>query len=133
MRFVLRRIGPKQLIAGLLLAALVTAGGAAQRSAAGRPGQHEAQTASVLESAIASKQSQLASLRRNIENAGCEFAADDPSIEACRQLEGQARQLEVEIDELMARAGPAWAGSQTPPAGAGMLLRTPVLSTSPSG
>ena len=62
--------------------------------------------ASVLESTIASKQHQLASLRRDIDNAGCEFAADDASIEACRQLDWRARSLEAEIDELKARAGP---------------------------
>lgn len=49
---------------------------------------------------------QLASLKRDIDNAGCEFAADDASIEACQQLEGRARRLEAEIDELKARVGP---------------------------
>jgi hypothetical protein len=47
--------------------------------------------ASVLESGIASKLHQLATLKRDIDNAGCEFAADDGCIEACRQLEMRAR------------------------------------------
>jgi hypothetical protein len=106
MRFALRRIGFKPLLAGALLAGLATAGGAALMPASGKTGQKASPIASVLESTIASKQHQLASLRRDIDNAGCEFAADDASIEACRQLEGRARSLEAEIDELKARAGP---------------------------
>ncbi len=107
MRFALRRIGFKPLLALALVAGLATAGGAALMPASGKTGQHYAPMASVLESTIASKLHQLASLRRDIDNAGCEFAADDASIEACRQLEGRARSLEAEIDELKARAGPA--------------------------
>ena len=106
MRFALLRIGSKPLLALALLAGLATAGGAALMPASGKTGQHYAPMASVLESTIASKLHQLASLRRDIDNAGCEFAADDASIEACRQLEGRARSLEAEIDELKARAGP---------------------------
>jgi hypothetical protein len=94
------------MLTGALLAALATAGGAALMPASGKTGQQYAPMASVLESTIASKQHQLASLRRDIDNAGCEFAADDVSIEACRQLDGRARSLEAEIDELKARAGP---------------------------
>lgn len=106
MRFALRRMGPKPVLTGALLAALATAGGAALMPASGKTGQQASPMASVLESTIASKQHQLASLRRDIDNAGCEFAADDASIEACRQLDGRARSLEAEIDELKARAGP---------------------------
>ena len=108
MRFALRRIGFRPLLAGALLAGLATAGGAALMPASGKTGQHYAPMASVLESTIASKLHQLASLKRDIDNAGCEFAADDASIEACRQLEGRARSLEAEIDELKARTGPTW-------------------------
>jgi hypothetical protein len=74
--------------------------------AAGKTGQQSAREAPVLASAIASKLRQLASLKRDIDEGGCEFAADDASIEACRQLEAQARSLEAEIEELKARAGP---------------------------
>jgi hypothetical protein len=75
--------------------------------ASGKTGQQTAPTTSVLESAIASKLHQLASLKRNIDDAVCEFAADDASIEACGQLEARARSLEAEIEELKARVGPA--------------------------
>jgi Protein of unknown function (DUF2865) len=74
--------------------------------ASGKTGQQSAPEPTVLASTIASKLYQLASLRRNIDDAGCEFAADDSSIEACQQLEGRARSLEAEIEELKARAGP---------------------------
>jgi hypothetical protein len=106
MRFALRRIGFKPLLMGALLVTLATVGNAALMPASGKTGQQASPIASVLESTIASKQHQLASLKRDIDNAGCEFAADDASIEACRQLDGRARSLEAEIDELKARTGP---------------------------
>lgn len=106
MRFALRRIGFKPLLAGALLATLATAGSAALMPASGKTGQQALPISSVLESTIASKLHQLASLKRDIDDAGCEFAAGDASIEACRQLEGRARSLEAEIDELKARADP---------------------------
>jgi hypothetical protein len=74
--------------------------------AAGKTGQQPAPEATALASAIASKLHQLASLKRDIDEGGCEFAADDASIEACQQLEAQARSLEAEIEELKSRAGP---------------------------
>jgi hypothetical protein len=95
------------MLAGVLLTALVVAGGAAI-PAAGKTGQQIVPMASVLESTIASKSHQLASLKRDIDDAGCEFAADDASIEACQQLEAQARSLEAEIVELKSRAGSTW-------------------------
>jgi uncharacterized protein DUF2865 len=104
----LRRIGRKPLVAGALLAALAI-GGPAATPASGKTGQQAVPTASVLASTVASKRRQLASLKRDIDDAGCEFAADDASIEACQQLEGRARGLEAEIDELKSR-GPATAG-----------------------
>jgi hypothetical protein len=74
--------------------------------ASGKTGQQPAREATVLESAIASKLHQLASLKRDTDEGGCEFAADDASIEACQQLEARVRSLEAEIEELKARAGP---------------------------
>ena len=65
-------------------------------------------TATTLDAAIASKLRQLAALKRDIEQWGCEFAADDASIEGCQQLDAKARMLEAEIEELKSRAGPAW-------------------------
>jgi len=64
-------------------------------------------TASTLDAAIASKLRQLAALKRDIEQWGCEWAADDASIEGCQQLDAKARVLEAEIEELKSRAGPA--------------------------
>jgi hypothetical protein len=106
MRFVLRSIGFAPLLAGGLLAALFAVSGPALMPASGKTGQQPARDATMLESAIASKLHQLASLKRDIDEGGCEFAADDVSIEACQQLEARARSLEAEIDELKARAGP---------------------------
>jgi Protein of unknown function (DUF2865) len=103
----LRRIGPNPLFAGVLLTAFAAVGGAAI-PAAGKTGQQIVPMASVLESSIASKLHQLASLKRDIDNAGCEFAADDDSIEACRQLDVRARSLEAEIDELKSQAHSTW-------------------------
>jgi hypothetical protein len=106
MRFVLRSIGFAPRLAVGLLAALFAVIGPALMPASGKTGQQVAPAATVLESAIASKLHQLASLRRDIDEGGCEFAADDASIEACQQLEARARSLEAEIEELKARAGP---------------------------
>jgi hypothetical protein len=80
--------------------------------AAGKTGQQPAREATVLASALASKLHQLASLKRDIDEGGCEFAADEASIEACQQLEAQARSLEAEIEELKSRAGPAWTAAK---------------------
>jgi uncharacterized protein DUF2865 len=74
--------------------------------ASGKAGQQSAPEPTVLESTIASQLHQLASLKRDIDEAACEFAADEASIEACQQLEARARSLEAEIEELKARAGP---------------------------
>jgi uncharacterized protein DUF2865 len=106
MRFVLRSIGFALRLAGGLLAALFAVSGPAPMPAAGKTGQQPAREVTVLESAIASKLHQLASLKRDIDEGGCEFAADDASIEACQQLEARVRSLEAEIEELKARAGP---------------------------
>jgi hypothetical protein len=80
--------------------------------ASGKTGQQAAPPTSLLAGTIASKLHQLTSLRRDIDDAGCEFAADDPSIEACRLLEARARSLEAEIEELKSRAGPAWTAAK---------------------
>ena len=64
-------------------------------------------TAKLLDATIASKLRQLETLKRDIEQAGCEFAADDASIDGCHQLEAKAHTLEAEIEELKARVG--WA------------------------
>jgi uncharacterized protein DUF2865 len=106
MRFVLRNLGFALRLAGGLLAALFAVSGPAPMPAAGKTGQQPAREVTVLESAIASKLHQLASLKRDIDEGGCEFAADDASIEACQQLEARVRSLEAEIEELKARAGP---------------------------
>jgi hypothetical protein len=106
MRFVLRSLGFAPLLGGLLTVLLVVSGPATM-PASGKARQQSAPEPTVLESTIASKLHQLASLKRDIDEAACEFAADDASIEACQQLEARARSLEAEIEELKSRVGPA--------------------------
>jgi hypothetical protein len=106
MRFALRSTGFAPLLGGGLLTALFAVSGPALMPASGKTGQQAARETTVLESAIASKLHQLARLKRDIDEGGCEFAADDASIEACQQLEARVRSLEAEIEELTARAGP---------------------------
>jgi TolA-binding protein len=100
MRFALRSTGFAPLLGGGLLTALFAVSGPALMPASGKTGQQAARETTVLESAIASKLHQLARLKRDIDEGGCEFAADDASIEACQQLEARVRSLEAEIEEL---------------------------------
>ena len=98
--------GRLPICAGALLAALAALYGAVQMQAEAMPGQQPAPwSVTALDAAVASKLRQLDALKRDIEQAGCEFAADDTSIQGCQQLDGKARELEAEIEELKARTG----------------------------
>lgn len=107
-----RRIGPsrefcvlrkgrlQKLLAGALFAAL------AAHCAAAMTGQQPAPWAlKALDATIASKLRQIEALKRDIEQADCEFATDEAGIEGCHQLEAKARGLAAEIDELKVRVG----------------------------
>lgn len=102
----MRRTGIQPLLAGALLAALVVVWCAEPMPAAGKTGEQPASgIVTTLAATVASKLRQLDALKRDIEESGCEFAADDASIEGCGQLEAKLRMLEAEIDELKSRAG----------------------------
>jgi hypothetical protein len=64
--------------------------------------------------AAESKLHQLQSVQRAMEDSRCEWAADDASIEGCRQLEAKVHALEAEIESLKSRAVP---GPEKQPAG----------------
>lgn len=102
----MRRAGRLPIIAGALLAAFAAVYGAAAMPAVAMTGQQSPPwVAKALDATIASKLRQLEALKRDIDQAGCEFAADDASIEGCQQLEAKARTFEAEIEELKARVG----------------------------
>jgi hypothetical protein len=52
--------------------------------------QSASKTTTTLDAAVASKLRQLAALKRDIDQSGCEWAADDASIEGCQQLDAKA-------------------------------------------
>jgi hypothetical protein len=98
--------GRLPLFAGALLAALAALYCAIRVPADAMTGQQAPPwTVTPLDATVASKLRQLDALRRDMEQAGCEYAADDASIEGCQQLDANARRLEAEIEELKARAG----------------------------
>ncbi|HEX2447263.1 MAG TPA: DUF2865 domain-containing protein [Methyloceanibacter sp.] len=101
---VLRRIG-LPLLAGALFTAFGISSSALAPAGAMTGQQSAPWLATVLEASVASKLRQLDTLKRDIEQAGCAFAADDASIEGCHQLEAKAAMLEAEIEELKARVG----------------------------
>ena len=98
--------GRLPILAGALLVALAALSRVAQIPAEAMTGQQPAPwTLTALDAAVASKLRQLEAVKRDIEQAGCEYAADDASIEGCQQLDAKAHTLEAEIEELKARAG----------------------------
>jgi Protein of unknown function (DUF2865) len=102
----LLKSGRLSIVAGALLVALVALYCVVQIPAEAMTGQQPPpRSVTAVDAPVASKLRQLDALKRDIEKAGCEFAADDASIEGCQQLDGKARGLEAEIDELKIRAG----------------------------
>ena len=98
--------GRLPILAGALLTALAALYCAVRVPADAMTGQQARPwTVTTLDATVASKLRQLDALQRDMEQAGCEYAADDASIEGCQQLDANARRLEAEIDELKARAG----------------------------
>jgi hypothetical protein len=98
--------GRLPILAGALLAALAALYCAVRVPADAMTGQQARPwTVTTLDATVASKLRQLDALQRDMEQAGCEYAADDVSIEGCQQLDVNARRLEAEIEELKARAG----------------------------
>jgi hypothetical protein len=98
--------GRLPIVAAALLAALAALYGAVRVPADAMTGQQAPPwTVTPLDATVASKLRQLEALQRDIEQAGCDYAADDASIEGCQQLDASARRLEAEIEELKARAG----------------------------
>jgi len=98
--------GRLPILAGALLVVLVALYCVAQTPAEAMTGQQAAPwSLTALDAAVASKLRQLDAVKRDIEQAGCEYAADDASIEGCQQLDAKAHTLEVQIEELKARAG----------------------------
>ena len=53
---------------------------------------------------LASKAQQLAAVKRSIAEAKCDYAVDAAIVEACDQLQAQAKMLEGEIEALQAQA-----------------------------
>jgi hypothetical protein len=103
---VLLKRGRLPILAGALLAALAALYCAGLLPADAMPGQQAPPwTVTPLDATVASKLRQLEALKRDMEQAGCEYAADDASIEGCQQLDANVRRLEAEIEELKARAG----------------------------
>ena len=70
---------------------------------------------SSLDAAIASKVEQLAAVKLNISEAGCDYAVDAAIIEACDQLTAQAQKLAAEIDALKAETTEASLVKAPPP------------------
>jgi hypothetical protein len=63
-----------------------------------------AESSSPLDAAVNSKLEQLEALKLDISEAGCDYAADEPTIKGCQQLDAQAQALGTEIETLKARA-----------------------------
>ncbi len=100
------KVGRLPILAGALLAALAALYCAAMLPADAMTGQQAPPwILTTLDATVASKLRQLDALKADIEQAGCDYAADDASIEGCQQLDANARGLEAEIEELKARAG----------------------------
>ena len=80
--------GRLPLFAGALLAALAALYCAIRVPADAMTGQQAPPwTVTPLDATVASKLRQLDALRRDMEQAGCEYAADDASIEGCQQID----------------------------------------------
>lgn len=103
-RVVLRRL---PLIASLIVLAgtTVIAGSAVIAAEAGTPTEGTDSAAGIAATApLASKALQLAAVKRSIAEADCDYAVDEPIIEACDQLQAQANMLREEIDALKGQA-----------------------------
>ena len=57
-----------------------------------------------LDAAIASKNEQLAAVKRNITESDCDYAVDAEITDGCDQLTAQAQSLAAELDALKAQA-----------------------------
>jgi hypothetical protein len=83
---------------------LLVAVAAGAKSAPGGSGKSEAG----LEATITTKVRQLTVLTRNITRWGCDRAPSASSVEKCRQLNIQARELTAEVEGLKKQAGSNW-------------------------
>jgi hypothetical protein len=65
-------------------------------------------------------------LTRNITRWGCDLTRHATSVETCRHLNGQARELAAEIEGLKARAGALWTSEKQVAAEAGAKKASPL-------